>query len=511
MVVASIAYADDPAVVYEKVFAEVVWTQPHDIVVDDVGCAYVLAARSGSNYATLVMKLDAEGEVIWSEWFDGSSHDIPGGITLDAAGDVYVVGTTGSDDFPTLNPLQAAPASIQYDAFVLKLSGVDGTLLYGTYFGASRSEWGRDIAVNAAGEMYIVGSTKSIDFPTVNPLQGELAGYPYWGWSDAYIARISADGSELLYSTFFGGYVTDDAFGIALDATGRIHIVGETQSEDFPTVNPAQAATGGGKDVFAARISADGSTVEYSTYLGGEDAEAVRGIALGNDGRLYFSGHTQSIDFPSTPGAYQVEFAGEILGCEVPFGADYNCDDAFVAGLTPDGSGFQYVTYLGGELIDHGYGLAVDSSGCVYASGHTRSENFPPYESGTFYTNFVTKLDETGGELLYSFLHETVTPSPAFVALDNAGGIYVAATVNTPTELYVAKLQESGGGVLGDLNCDGTVNSFDIDAFVSALTGSASYDAQYPTCDRSRADINGDGRVDAFDIDPFVAMLVAGA
>ena len=110
-----VAGAEEPGIVYQKSLTEFGTLQPHDIMVDDAGLAYVLAARPGSNYATLVLKLDSEGAVLWSQWFDGSSHDIPGGIALGPAGDVYVVGTTGSADFPLLNPLQATPSSVQYE------------------------------------------------------------------------------------------------------------------------------------------------------------------------------------------------------------------------------------------------------------------------------------------------------------------------------------------------------------------------------------------------------------
>jgi hypothetical protein len=471
-------FAADPEIVYENVFSEMGWVEPHDIVVDDGGYAYILAANPGNNYATRVMKLAPDGDTVWLQVIDGSSHDIPGGIAIDAAGDVYVVGTTGSDDFPLVNPLQDTMSSVQYEAFVLKLAGDDGTLLYSTYLGGVRSEFGNDIAVNDAGEMYIVGRTQSLDFPTVNPLQEELAGYPYYGWDDAYVAKISADGSTLLYSTFLGGYYDDEAQGIALDDDGRIHIVGETNSDDFPLMNPIQSDYAGGRDAFAACLSADGSTLEYGTYLGGEDTESVRGITLGANGRLYLDGHTQSIGFPTTPGAYQEDFVGEINGCEVPFGGVFNCSDVFVACLAPGGTSLLFSTYLGGSQTDNGYGLAVDAAGNVYATGHTRSDNFPPYATGTFYTNFVSKLDPNGGTLEYSFLHDTVTPSPAYVALDATGGIYLAATVDTFPELYFAKLQEGAAACPCDCSGgDGTVDVADILAML------AQWGVQAASCD----------------------------
>ena len=147
----------------------------------------------------------------------------------------------------------------------------------------------------------------------------------------------------------------------------------------------------------------------------------------------------------------------------------------------------------------------MDASGQVYAAGHTRSEDFPPYTSGTFYTNFVTKLDQTGSNLIYTFLHNTITPSPAYVALDGAGGVYVAATVDTPETLVVMKLDDAA--LLGDLNCDGAVDGLDVDAFVMALTDAGTYRDEFPGCDPMLADTNGDGYVDGLDIDPFVSLL----
>ena len=179
----------------------------------------------------------------------------------------------------------------------------------------------------------------------------------------------------------------------------------------------------------------------------------------------------------------------------MPFGADYNCDDAFVASLTPEGTAFDYATYLGGHQIDHGYGLAVDSSGRAYASGHTKSDDFPPYASGTFYTNFITKLDDTGSTLAYTFLHDTVTPSPAYVALDAIGNVYVAATVNTPTSLVVKKLSECGGGLAGDMNCDSAVDLDDFTMFHGCMMGPGV--ARPAGCER--ADMDASGSVDLGD------------
>ncbi|MEW6251068.1 MAG: SBBP repeat-containing protein [Planctomycetota bacterium] len=391
--------------------------------------------------------------------------------------------------------------SVQYEAFILKLAGNDGTLLYSTYFGTERNEMGYDIAVNAAGEMYVVGETDSLYFPLVNPVQGQL-GDPYH--EDAFIIKLSADGGTLLYSTYFGGNHADVGRGIELDAAGRIYIVGHANSTDFPLVNPVQPVKGGGQDAFAARLTADGSTIEYSTYLGGEEGELVYGLALDAQDRLHISGSTESIYYPTTPGAYQESFVGEILGCDVPFGRRYNCPDVFVTRLAPDGATLAFSTFLGGHQTDSGYGLAVGPAGRVYASGHTKSDDFPPYNSGTFYTNFLTRLDDGGGTLAYSWLNQVTAPVPAFVAVDAAGDIYV---VGHAPDLTVWKLHDAGSLLIGDLNCDGIVNFDDINPFVLALSDPVGYAAAFPNCNINNGDVNGDGAVDFDDINPFVALL----
>jgi hypothetical protein len=477
-------FAQEPGLVYETTLTEFTPSAPDDILIAGDGSAYVLANTQGEAYAVLVVKLAPDGSLAWSTIIDGESHDFPGAMTMDGDGNLYIVGTTGSDDLPMVNPFQAERATVQYDAFIMKLSGEDGSILYSTYLGGIRSDWGRDIAVNAAGEIFIVGGTKSVDFPTTpDAIQGELAGYPYWSWFDAFVCKFSADGSELLYSSFLGGFYDDEAHGLVLDADDRVHIVGTTESDDFPTQGPVQSSLAGDFDLFAARIAADGSALEYSTYLGGEDLDKFGYTALGGDGSLYITGATRSIHFPTTDGAYQEDFVGGIRACEVAFGQDENCEDVYVARLTPDGAALGYSTYLGGHTVDEARGLAVDEDGRAYVAGYTSSDDFPPYSSGTFGQIFLSRLDATGSNLAYTLLFDTVTPSPQKVAVEPAGFIYLAGAVHTPTDLYVAKLMddtsmstfaecvagpeaayESGCGP-ADLESDGDVDLADFAAY----------------------------------------------
>jgi hypothetical protein len=181
----------------------------------------------------------------------------------------------------------------------------DGSaLVYSTYLGGSGDEFGDPdfglgIAVDAAGNAYVTGSTASLDFPTANAVQPALGGDP--PLSNAFVAKLTADGSVLVYSTYLGGSVYDQANGIAVDTAGNAYVTGQTASPDFPTANPLQPALGdpNATTAFVAKFSADGSALVYSTYLGGSGGDYGGGIALDAAGNVYVIGETSSADFPT--------------------------------------------------------------------------------------------------------------------------------------------------------------------------------------------------------------------
>jgi Bacterial Ig-like domain (group 3)/Beta-propeller repeat len=379
------------------------------IAVDSAGNLYVIGTTYSTDFPTtsgafqtacgdagclngdgFVTKIDAAGSaLVYSTYLGGSGSDYGGaGIAVDSASNAYVIGTTYSTDFPTTSgAFQTAcgDAGCLYgDAFVAKINPAGSALVYSTYLGGSRSEYGMGIAVDSAGNAYVTGITYSTDFPTKNPLQAANGGE-----LDAFVAKINPTGSALVYSTYLGGSGFDGGTGIAVDSAGHVYVTGGTGSADFPTKNPLQAANGGAEDAFVAKINVAGSSLVYSTYLGGsgQDDYLAGGIAVDSAGNAYVTGNTGSTDFPTTPGAFKTT-------C----GRCANYEDAFVAKIDPTGSVLVYSTYLGGSGYDTGVGIAVDSSRNAYVTGYTTSTNFPtknPLQLANAggYDAFVAKMD----------------------------------------------------------------------------------------------------------------------
>ena len=209
-------------------------------------------------------------------------------------------------------------------------------LLYSTYLGGSGADNGSGIAVDSAGNAYVTGATSSANFPTQGPVQPMFAG----GRSDAFVAKINATGSALIYSTYLGGGGDDSGSGIALDTEGNAYVSGWTTSTNFPTLNALQSAYGGGDyDAFVTQINASGSALVYSTYLGGSGIDLGSGIAVDSAGSAYVVGTTASSDFPTTPNAFQAA-CGDVSEFGCFFG------DGFVAKINAAGSALIYSTYL---------------------------------------------------------------------------------------------------------------------------------------------------------------------
>jgi len=249
-----------------------------------------------------VAKLTETGSaLVYSTYIGGGGGDAVIGIAIDSAGNAYVHGQTNSLNFPTRNPLQATFGGI-FDVFVAKLDPSGTSFLYSTYLGGSGRDLARAIAVDEAGNAYITGFAGSPSFPTVNAVQSVFGG----GDNDAFVAKLNPNGTELVYSTFLGGAGRDAGEGLAVDAAGNAYVGGFTASTNFPVVNALQEQYGGppgggaiGGDGFVAKLSADGSTLVYSTYLGGSGSEEIVFLALDTDGNIYVTGQTTSDDFPT--------------------------------------------------------------------------------------------------------------------------------------------------------------------------------------------------------------------
>jgi len=361
------------------------------IAVDGSGNAYVtgytlstdfptaspLQAKNHGGYDAFAFKLNAAGSaLVYSTYLGGSGTDIAVGIAVDRSGNAYLTGYTFSTDFPTFAPLQTTNHG-GVDVFVAKLNAAGSGLVYSTYLGGSNTDVGYGIAVDGSGNAYLTGYTLSTDFPTVTPLQSTNHGS-----TDAYVAKLNAAGSALVYSTYLGGTDSDAASGIKVDRSGNAYLVGYTFSTNFPTAKPLQSTNHGGWDAFVTKLNATGSALSYSTYLGGSGTEYGTGIAVDGSGYVDVTGRTNSTDFPTVTPLQ---------------GTNHGDYDVFVTKLKATGSGLVYSTYLGGSAGDSGNGVAVDRFGYVYVAGETNSTDFPTAAplQGTYHGNadaFVAKI-----------------------------------------------------------------------------------------------------------------------
>jgi hypothetical protein len=345
-----------------------------DIALDASGSAYVTGETSSLNFPTVnplqpgnaggsppydafVAKLNPSGSaLVYSTYLGGTGYDRGESIAVDSTGNVHVAGPTVSSDFPLANALQTIYGGGE-DAFVAKLNAAGSALVYSTYLGGNSLDYGNGVHVDAAGNAYVTGWTSSANFPIANALQPTKLGV-----NDAFVSKLDPTGSAFVYSTFLGGLNDDFGVAIVADSAGNAYATGFTYSLDFPTVGPFQSNLAGQDDVFVARLSPSGSTLVYSTYLGGSSFDAPYDIALDAAGRAHVAGFTASANFP-TASPLQAGNGG--------------AEDAFVAALRPTGSALAYSTYLGGSGTEVGYAIAAGPSEDVYVTGYTSSTNFP--------------------------------------------------------------------------------------------------------------------------------------
>ena len=364
--------------------------------------------------------------LVFSTYFGGNGDDQGLSIKLDAAGNIYFCGTTGSTNFPG-TPMPGTPSGQPLNgtgtaAFAAKISST-GTLIYSTYVGGTNDQaFGAGIAIDGNGNLYLVGNTGAADFPTVNPIQAT-----YGGAHDAFILELNSNGNGLIYSTYLGGSALDYAERVEVDSNANAYVVGSTGSLNFPLVNAEQPTYGGGGDAFAAKISAGGSALIYSTYIGGSATDFANGLAIDSSGDLFAFGDTGSTDFPVLNAFQSVSGGG---------------DEGWLTELNPTGS-VVFSTYIGGSGADAVRGAKIDSSGNIYLTGNTSSTNFPilnaiqPNYGGGTSDAWVAKLNSSGSALIYStYLGGSASDGGSDIAFDAADNVYVVgytASTNFPT------------------------------------------------------------------------------
>lgn len=374
-------------------------------------------------------------------------------ITDSASGNtyVYVVGDTLDPDFPTKNAIQPNPTG--YDLFVAKFnlsaSGQD-SLVYSTYLGGNSDEEGFGIAVDSTGAAYVTGYTKSTNFPLVNAFKTTTDGY------DAYVAKLTPDGSALVYSSYLGGSSSDTARGIAVDGTGNTYVGGGTSSTNFPVIHGFRTTPGTG---FITKIAppsgGNPASIVYSSYIDG----SVSGIAVDSSANAYAAGATTSLNLPATLSAFQQTNPNPSPYTQVGFVAKVNT-------LASGSASLLYSTYLGGTTGRFGGGdgctsIAVDSAGNAYVAGTVTSHDFPTTVGSlkpTFDDDqdvFVVKLDTTksgASSLVYSTYLGGHGGFTGFdegwgIAIDSAGNSYVAGTASSPDFPVVNPVQYYSDGL----------------------------------------------------------------
>ena len=318
--------------------------------------------------------------LVYSSFLGGSMEDCCFAAALDAQGIAHVGGYTTSSDFPVVDPFQSRLRG-KMDAFVSRVSADGRTLLASTYLGGKGPEMCRDLALDASGCDYVTGFSSSRDFPVKKAVQAA-----YGGTQDVFVTKFpAADLSRLTYSTYLGGGSKDDGTGVDVDDAGAAYVVGYAQGT-FPTVNAFQKTRKGGADAFAAKIDPSGTSLLYSTYLGGVAMDLANDVRVDATGAALVFGTTRSRAFP-VRNAYQAVMNGS--------------SDAFMTVFSADGKKLLESTFFGGSYSEQGTALFLDADGSIYLTGLTESPDFPsawPYQKklagGT--DAFVLKFTRNG-------------------------------------------------------------------------------------------------------------------
>ena len=452
------------------------------IAVDSSGNAYVTGSTHSSDFpitgqpfqsansslnndnytqTCFVSKFDPSGTfLIFSTFLGGSVGDSGAGIAVDSNGNSYITGLTVSPDFPTTSGAFETTFGNNVSGFVTELNPAGSSLVYSTFVNGATLGCS-SLALDSSGEVCFTGGTSETNFfVTPGALQPNLLG----GYN-AFVGKLNASGSSLIFGTYLGGNEQDLGNSICVDKNGNIYVTGDTSSGNFPTSSGAFQTTQPGPrffNAFVTKLNSSGSSIIYSTFLDGTQYSSGEGIAVDSNEVAYVTGITASPDFPTSSGAFQTVYNGD--------------QDFFVSKLNATGTGLIYSTYLGGSGTGSGTGqsnaMTIDSNGNVYICGWISGPGFPT-TPGAFQANFqggdpeyyyygdgvFSILNSSGTGLLYStYLGGNGNDIVNGLALDNSGNVYLAGTTSSLNfPITSVSFQSSFNGGL----TDGFVAKFD--------------------------------------------------
>lgn len=424
-----------------------------DIFTDEEGYAYVTGWTNSNEFPVtpgsydttysggdiFITKINKDGKSLkYSTFIGGNSSDRGNSLTVDNDGCVYLTGLTESEDFPTTVGANDTEYHAKEDVFILKMNRNGTALNYSTFLGSDLIDIGHDIVVDDDGYVFVTGATTSQDFPTTDNAFDEIHNSNY----DVFVLKLNQDGSTLLFSTFLGSEYQDYGYGISLDDDGNTYITGMTTGQDFPTTPNAYDQTeNGNAEMFVTKLNKYGSALVFSTYLGGSEHDVGDKIGLDDEGCVYVTGHSLSLDFPTY---------GTVPGPSN--NGDY---DGTITKLSKDGGSLIYSTYIGGRSDDWCNDITLDEDGYAYVVGitesddlHTTSDALSRNINGAGYDGFVLKLHKNGKSLIYfSYIGGKNSDSAEGIAIDGQRYAYLAgdtSSANFPTSPNAFDTEYSG-------------------------------------------------------------------
>jgi hypothetical protein len=396
------------------------------------------------------------------------------------------------------NEIKAEFETLDHQSYGFKIDEYDTSepliidpLVYFSTINASLDDWGWAMTLDAYGSVYVTGWTESWDFPVISAYDNQIDGP-----TDCFVFKLSPDGNSLAYSTFIGGSDREQGNDIRVDASGNAYISGWTNSEDFPTVNAYNNTYNGDGSIFVCKLSPYGDDLIYSTYVGGSDAESSTGMAIDLEGNAFVCGWTYSHDFPMVDPFDSTHNGGGDFG-----------DDIFVFKLNPEGDSLLFSTYVGGSDDDVPTALELDSSGNIYVTGYTYSENLPATENAyetehdLWMDIFLFKLNPRGDTMIYfTYISASRYEAPNDIAVDASGAVYMVGfttspgfpevnaydtTVNGRADCFMLKVSPLGDCLLYSTRIGGNdteqLLSVAVDEYGCAYAGGFTDSWNYPT------------------------------